>query len=188
MIKSILRVGIPTGVESGMFEAGKLVVMSIIATFSTAAITANAVTNSLNALTYAAGIAVGMTMITVVGQTMGAGRAAEAKHYMIKMTGFGMILMLLLNVAIIVFRRQIVSLYDLTPGTAELAMKLILICCIGTIAFWGPGFILPNGLRAVGDVRFTMVVATVSMWTVVWESVICSVSCALSAWRASGMR
>ena len=137
-------------------------------------------TNSLNALTYAAGIAVGMAMITVVGQTMGAGRTSEAKHYMMKMTGFGMILMLVLNVAIIVFRSQIVSLYDLTPATADLAKKLILICCIGTIIFWGPGFILPNGLRASGDVRFTMIVATTSMWTVrVGIGYLLSVVCAL---------
>lgn len=166
MIKSILRVGIPTGFESGMFEIGKLMVLSVIATFGTASITANAVTNSLNGLTYACGIAIGMAMITVSGQYIGAERFAEAKKIMVKMTGWGMLIMLILNIAIILLRKEIVVLYGLTDETAILTMRLIFICCIGTILFWGPAFILPNGLRAAGDVKFTMIVAILSMWTI----------------------
>lgn len=165
LIKTILRVGIPNGFENSMFEIGKLMILSIIATFGTASITANAVTNSLNSLTFAIGVAIGTAMLTIVGQCVGAGRYEEAKRYMIKMTGLGTVIMTVFSLLIIIFRGQIVSIFGLTDETADLTMKLIVICATGTTVLFSPAFALPNGLRAAGDVRFSMIVAIISMWT-----------------------
>ena len=166
MIKRILRIGVPAGLENGMFEVGKLVVQSMISTFGTASITAQAVTTGINAVVYTIGIGIGMGMTTVAGQCVGAKRYDEAKRNMINMTLVSMAFMLVLNALAIIFRSQITTLYGLTDSTAQLAEKLIIICCVGTMVLWPPAFVLPNGLRAAGDVKFTMIVGGVSMWTI----------------------
>lgn len=80
-IKRILRVGIPAGIENGMFQIGKLSVASLTSTLGTAAIAANAVANTTTTLLNIPANAVGMAVLTVVGQCLGAGEKEQAVHY-----------------------------------------------------------------------------------------------------------
>jgi putative MATE family efflux protein len=166
MIKRILQLGIPTGVENGMFEGGKLILNSLISTFGTASIAANTVANNINSIVYTVGAAVGMALMTVVGQCVGAGRIKEAKYHMIRMTLSSMALMIIINALILLFRGQIVSIYGFSAETAKLAKYLLILCGVGTMAFWAPAYVLPNGLRAAGEARFTMIIGGVSLWVI----------------------
>ena len=73
LIQRILRVGIPAGIENGMFQIGKLSVASLTSTLGTAAIAANAVANTTSTFLNIPASAVGMAVLTVVGQCLGAG-------------------------------------------------------------------------------------------------------------------
>ena len=89
MIKMILGFGIPTGIENGMFQFGKLAIQSTVSTLGTTAIAAQAMTAVLEAFSSMAGIGIGLGMVTVVGQCIGAGRKDEAKRYILKLTWYG---------------------------------------------------------------------------------------------------
>ena len=164
MIKNILKFGVPTGLENGMFQIGRLMTQGLVATFGLTATTVNAIGMSLSAFPQIPGTAIGLAMVTVVGQCIGARRQEEAKRYTLKLTGLAYLAMGALNLVMLAFLPVVIGIYNPSPATAALARELMLYCIACTILLWPASFVLPNGLRAAGDVRFTMTVSIVSMW------------------------
>jgi putative MATE family efflux protein len=164
MIKSILRLGIPNGIENGIFQVGKLMVMSIITGFGTASIAANAASGSLSGLAMIPGSAIGIAMITVVGQCVGAGEYKQAVSYTYKfmLTMIGSIAVL--NIALFFAAETLSGFFGLSPEALKLSSEVIKIYAIVTPFFWPTSFGLPNALRAAGDAKFTMAVSVASMW------------------------
>ena len=164
MIKNILKFGVPTGLENGMFQIGRLMTQGLVATFGLTATTANAIGMSLSAFPQIPGTAIGLAMVTVVGQCIGARRQEEAKRYTLKLTGLAYLAMGALNLVMLALLPVVIGIYNPSPATAALARELMLYCIACTILLWPASFVLPNGLRVAGDVRFTMTVSIVSMW------------------------
>lgn len=165
MIKHILNIGVPNGLENGMFQVGKILVQSLIASFGTAAIAGNAVANSVAALEILPGSAIGLSMITVVGQCVGAGDYTQARQYTKKLMKVACLSMLALNLVLLLLTRPIVGIFGLTAETAKIASELLYYHGICAILIWPISFTLPNALRAASDVRFTMITSIISMWT-----------------------
>ena len=164
MIRRILGIGIPNGLESGMFQFGKILLQSLVTSFGTVAVAANAVSGNISSLTQIPSIAIGLAMITVVGQCVGAGEYKQAKGYIWKLFGLSEICMIVLCVLLLVFARPVVGIYNLTPETTEVAIELVTWFCCASVLFWPGSYTLPNGLRAASDVRFPMMVSILSMW------------------------
>ncbi|MFV0496550.1 MAG: MATE family efflux transporter [Candidatus Fimivivens sp.] len=164
MVSTILRIGVPTGLENGMFHFGKLMVSGLIASFGTVAITANAVANSLTSVTCIPGSAVGLGMITIVGQCIGAGAYDQARHYIKKLLKLAYIIGGATNILALLFMKQLVGAFFLSPQTAQLAIIVCSMHAAAWLVFWPPAFAISNGLRAAGDVKFTMIVSVSVMW------------------------
>ncbi|AEE17575.1 MATE family efflux transporter [Treponema brennaborense] len=164
IIKHILAIGIPNGLENSMFQVGKILVITLIATFGTGAIAANAAANTIASFEVLPAAAIGLAMLTVVGQCIGAGRLEEAKYFTRKLTGMGYAGMLILNVPLLFFARRIISVYGLSADTTDLAWKMLMCHGICGMLVWPLSFTLPNALRASNDAKFTMVVSLLSMW------------------------
>lgn len=164
MIRNILQIGIPNGLENGMFQIGKILVQSLIASFGTAAIAANAVASSVASLAQIPGGAIGLGMITVVGQCVGARDYRQARSYTLKLTGVSYASLIAMNLISLVLLDPLIGMYNLSPEGMGLA-RLILLWQIGVSSvLWPASFTLPNGLRAANDVKFTMLVSIFSMW------------------------
>lgn len=164
LIGRILKIGVPNGLENGMFQIGKLVVMNLIASLGTVAIAANAVVSSIASLCTLPGIGVGTGMVTVVGQCMGAGRPDEAASNVKKLMAACHAMMLVTCGALFFFARQVVGLYGISPEAAETARGIIRFYTVWCVLIWPESFTLPNALRGAGDARFTMAVSMLSMW------------------------
>ncbi len=164
MIRQILGVGVPNGLENGMFQIGKILVQRLITVLGTASISANAVANTVAELPQIPGAAIGLAMITVVGQCIGAGEQDQAKSYTLRLTGLAYASMSVLCILEVVLVAPIVGFFNLSAQTAELARQLLVYHGITCLIMWPASFVLPNGLRAAGDVRFTMLVSVLSMW------------------------
>lgn len=119
MIKNILAIGIPNGLENGMFQLGKIIVQGMIASYGTAAIAANAVCNSIAGFPIIPGTAIGLAMITVVGQCVGARQYDQAKSYIYRLTGLAYVFRLVLNILIAVFCRPIIGCFSLSQEAAQ---------------------------------------------------------------------
>ncbi|MEG1688038.1 MAG: MATE family efflux transporter, partial [Angelakisella sp.] len=164
MIARIMKLGVPNGVENSMFQIGKILVQGVVASMGTVAMAANAVANNIGCIPNIAGGAIGMALVTVVGQSIGAGRKEEAKQYILKLTGVTVVVMTAINLLMLVVVRPVVGVFGLSPETTATTVEIIFWYSIANILFWPLSFTLPNGLRAAGDARFTMLVSTISMW------------------------
>lgn len=164
MIKRILHIAIPNGIENGLFQLGRVLVVSIIALFGTAQIAANAVANSLDSLGCIGGLAMNLAIVTVVGQCMGAGDKEQAVYYTKKMWKITYAMMAVTNAIILIFLPWILKLFTLSPEAYHYSYILVLIHDGLAILMWPTAFVMPNALRAAGDVKFTMVVALISMF------------------------
>ncbi|MBQ7933261.1 MAG: MATE family efflux transporter [Lachnospiraceae bacterium] len=165
IIKRILYIGIPSGIENGIFQLGRVLVVSIIAGFGTVQIAANGVANSLDAMGCIIGGAMGLAMITVVGQCVGAGDLKQLKYYTVRLMAFTYAATAVTNGIILATLPWTLQIYGLGQETTELAYKLVMIHNGMSIFLWPAAFVLPNMLRACNDVRFTMVVSIFSMFT-----------------------
>ena len=162
-ISKILTVGIPSGFENGLFQLGKLLVASLITTFGTYAIAANAVCNNFFQLQYMPAAAIGTAMLTVISRCVGADDYQQAKYYIRKLMGYAYLAMILGSVCIFIAMPFILPLYNLSELSLSLARTCIIYHLIVTALIWPIGFAFPNCLKGAADVRFTMVVSVASM-------------------------
>ena len=162
----ILRIGIPNGLENSFFQLGRVVLVSLISTFGTAQTAANAVANNIDNFGVIPGQALGLALITVVGQCVGAQEWEQVRFYTKKLVKFTYLCTWGLNAVLLLGLPLILGLYSLTPETRWYAMVLIWIHNGCAMLFWPLAFTMPNALRAAGDVRVPMAVSIVSMVTV----------------------
>ncbi len=163
MMKKIMNVGIPSGLENGMFQFGKIALQSLVSTLGTAAIASFAVASNLVTLHYLPGNALGLGLITIVGQCVGAGEYEQAKQYTKKLILANYCLLFIICGIMVILSHPIVGIYNLSPEASKLAHSMILLHTCGMVV-WPLAFPLPNTLRAGLDTRFTMMVSVFSMW------------------------
>jgi len=164
MMGSILRIGVPSACENCFFSLGRLIVASMITLFGTSQVSANAVAGNIDRLGIIIGQAMGLAMVTVVGQCVGARDTDQARYYIKKLLRWTYLAQGLINLLIVLFAGQLVDFYStLGPETRALAMRLSIMHASMAILFWPVSFVLPNALRASNDVKFTMWVGIGSM-------------------------
>ena len=164
MVKKILYIGIPSGVENGIFQLGRVLVVSIISGFGTVQIAANGVANNLDSVGVLIGSAINLAMITVIGQCVGAGDEKQIRIYTKKLLLIAYIPTIILNLVLFLNLGWILDLYGLSPETTNLARTLIFIHNGCACLLWPLSFTFPNMLRACNDVQYTMVVSIASMF------------------------
>jgi Na+-driven multidrug efflux pump len=182
LIGKILYIGLPSSLENSMFQLGKLVIMSIVAVFGTAHITANAVANNLSSLGYIPGSAIGLALLTVVGQCVGARDEVQIRYYTKKLMKVAYLVGGIVNALTLVVLPWILQLYSISEETARLTTILVWINDGSAIFFWQIAFTLANALRAANDVRYTM---TVSIFSMIAFRVLCSYI--LGLWLGMGV-
>ncbi len=163
-IQKILYIGVPNGLENGIFQLGRILVVSIIALFGTTQIAANGVANSLDAVGIIVGQATSLAMITVIGQCVGAGSEEQIRFYLKRIMVITYIPQAILEALIILFLNPILTLYGLSPETTQLTWILVVIHCGFAAVLWPFSFVFPNMLRSCNDVRFTMIASIASMF------------------------
>ena len=161
LIGRIFSLGVPNGIENSMFQFGKLLVASIVSTFGTAAIAANAVANNIVSLQVIPSAAIGTAMMTVVGTCRGAGNIADVKKYTKKLMIYSYIAIEVMIVFTLLIGKPVISFYELTEETASLAWVMFFVHSVAAVLVWPLAFTMPNALRAVGDVKYTMTVSMV---------------------------
>ena len=164
LIVKILAIGVPSGIENGMFQFGKLAIQSTVSSLGTAAIAAQAMTSILENVNGMAAVGIGIGLMTVVGQSIGAGRQEEAKYYIVKLAGYAEVAMIISCILVYIAARPVTVLAGMSEESTALCMQMILAITIVKPILWVPSFTPPNGLRAAGDVRFSMITATLTMW------------------------
>lgn len=164
LIKRVLSIGIPAGVENGMFQFGKLAIQSTVSSMGTVAIAAQAMTNILENVNGIAGVGIGIGLMTVVGQCIGAGRKQEARYYIVKLTFIAEIAIILSCAFVYAIARPVTWLGGMESASANMCIYMAGAITIVKPIAWTLSFIPAYGMRAAGDVKFSMIVSTCTMW------------------------
>ena len=164
IVRKILHIGVPNGLENSMFQLGKILVLSLVSTFGTMSIAANAVSNTIAMFQVLPGMAMGFAILTVTAQCVGAGDYKQVRYYTKKLMFITYASMWSLNLIIYFLLPVIVRIYHLSPETAELAQKILTYHAVCACLIWPLAFSLPNTLRAANDVKVTMWISIFSMW------------------------
>lgn len=161
MIGRILGLGIPSG---SMFQLGKLAIQSTVSTLGTAAIAAQAMTNILENLNGIAAIGVGVGLMTIVGQCLGAGRKDEAVYYIKKLCVIAEAVIIVSCLIVYILVRPVTILGGMESTSAEMCIHMITWITIVKPVVWTMAFVPGYGLRAAGDVKFSMITSCCTMW------------------------
>lgn len=162
LLKKILNIAIPNGIENGVFQLVKVALSSVVALFGTYQIAANGVAQTIWSMAALMGVAMSPVFTTVIGQCLGAGKIDEAKHFFNKLLKLTLVLSIAWNLFIIAITPLFLQFYNLSSQTKELIFILVIIHGIFNAVvypFFGP---LGNGLRAAGDIKYTMFISIFS--------------------------
>lgn len=166
VIRRMLRVGVPHGIESSMFQIGRLATQVLISTMGTAAIAANSVANTIANYLYLPAGAISNATITVVGRCYGAKEPDQAKKYARTLLLWTYICMWAVTLVLFVAAKPIIGIYHLSEQGTQIALELTIFHCIATSLIRPLAFTLPSVFKATGDAKFSMAVSTLSMWAV----------------------
>lgn len=164
MIRRILGLGIPSGIENSMFQLGKLAIQSTVSTLGTTSIAAQAMTNILENLNGIAAIGVGVGLMTIVGQCLGAGRQDEAVYYIKKLCVIAEVIIIISCLGVFALTKPITILGGMEKESADMCFHMVMWITIVKPLVWIMAFIPGYGLRAAGDVKFSMIVSCCTMW------------------------
>lgn len=164
MVKRILRIGVPNGIESSVFQIGKLMVQGFITVFGTASIAANAISSSVTSFINIPGGAIGLASITIIGQAVGARRHDEAFYWGKRLLLLSYMAMGVLAVPLYFLAPTVVKVFNLSAEAREISVIVIRMTMVAGTVLWSPAFAIPNFLRAAGDAKYTMGVSMFSMW------------------------
>ncbi len=164
LIGVILSVGVPAGIENGMFQFGKLAIQSTVSTLGTTAIAAQAMTTILENMNGVATIGIGIGLMTVVGQCIGAGEKDQAVYYIKKLTAIAELVILIGCAGVWFLTKPITMIAGMEPESADMCFFMMSVITVVKPIVWVFAFIPAYGLRAAGDVKFSMIVSTCTMW------------------------
>lgn len=164
LILAIMAIGVPAGIENGMFQFGKLAVQSTVSTMGTIAISAQAMTDMLEMVNGIFSNSVGIGLMTVAGQAIGARRIEEAKYYIVKLMGIAWAGVLVSCLFVFAITKPVTWISGMEPEAAKLCFEMVVAMTIVKPLVWVGAFGIPYGLRAAGDAKFSMIVSVGSMW------------------------
>lgn len=164
LLKKILYIGIPNGLENSMFQLGKILVLSIVTGFGTASIAANAVSNNVATFAVLPGMSIGFAMLTVTAQCVGAGDFEQVHYYTKKLMKTAYAALAAMNILVVLAIPFIIKIYGLSAEASEYAYWILIYHSACVVTIWPLSFSLPNTLRAAADVKFAMILSIISMW------------------------
>ena len=165
MFGRILRIGIPSGLESAAFNIGKLLVSSLVSGLAlTSLITANAVMNTLQSIILIPTSAIHLAAVPIIGQCLGAGRRQDAAYYVKWLLKLAYCCLFITAGTTLLLSTPILGLFQLTPETAAVALKLLKYYFCIVVTLYPLAFTITPCIRAAGDVRYCLVAAMLGMW------------------------
>ncbi len=162
-LRPVLRIAIPSGIDSIIFNGGKLLVSVFMSGMGTPVLAANAIVNNLFNFVNLPGVTLQLISVTIIGQKYGAREYGEVRRQTFRLTGLCCAAELAVCALIFALVNPLIGIYNPSPETYTAAWAVMALGLACTPLFWSPSFLTPQALRATGDVTYTMWVSIVSM-------------------------
>ena len=163
IIKQILNIGMPFGFENGMFYLGRLVVLSVVASFGTASIAANSVGGTIVMFEVLPEMAINLGLSVIVSRVYGMGDYEQLKYYNRKIIRIIHGTFIVSTLIVLGIMPLIMKVYNLSPEATEMAWLIVISHGVLMILIWPAAHSLPVIFRGVGNAKFPMIVSMTSM-------------------------
>ncbi|WP_305513831.1 MULTISPECIES: MATE family efflux transporter [unclassified Methanobrevibacter] len=164
ILKKVLQVGIPYGVENGLFQLGRVLVLSLVSTFGTMAIAANSVGYAIGIFSVLPGFAINLGLTAVISNCVGANDYEQARYYNKKCLVMVLISHVVINLIIFALLPAVLGIYNLSAQTAQMTTEMVIWHCIFAIVIWPLSFTLPSTFRGAGDSKSVMYISLAVMF------------------------
>jgi putative MATE family efflux protein len=163
LIRRILNIGLPTGLEQLLFRGGHMVFARILAEMGTVVYAANQVAINGWSLSFMPGFGFAVAATTLVGQGLGAGEPELAERRGMMAYSIGATIMTTISLAFLFFPEQIMSAFTSDPEVIALGIRpLQMVGLLQPIS--AASMIFSGALRGAGDTRYPMVVTGIGIW------------------------
>ncbi|MEK0312280.1 MATE family efflux transporter [Cohnella sp. 56] len=164
MLKKIMAIGVPFAAEQMFFNGGKMLTQVFIVSMGTYAIATNAIGGTIALVYQIPAGALSLTLVTVVGQCIGGRNVEDARKFIKSFLWLSTYSFILMTAILLPLFHPMVSLFNPPADIVDDIFWVTLINAIAQIPLWAISFVLPAGLRAAGDARFTSIASMLSMW------------------------
>jgi Na+-driven multidrug efflux pump len=165
LLKEVFGIGIPAGLESLIFNAGKLLLQVLVVSYGTTTIAASTILWSIFGLMNIPGVAIAIASPTIVSQALGRKELNQARTTLFSMVKLAMVLQALMSIPFFLFSKNLIGFYTNEADVIQLASKVLLTLIISMPLTWAFSFVIPQGLKGGKDVKFTLATSLISMWT-----------------------
>ena len=165
ILRNVLNVGIPYGIENGLFQLGRVLILSLVSTFGTMAIAANSVGYAIGIFSVLPGFAINLGLTAVISRCVGANDYEQARYYNKKCICMVFISHIIINIIIFALLPFILDIYQLSDQTAAMATEMIIWHGIFAIIIWPIAFTLPATFRGAGDSKSVMYISLIVMFS-----------------------
>ena len=165
ILKKVLQVGIPYGIENGLFQLGRVLILSLVSTFGTMAIAANSVGYAIGIFSVLPGFAINLGLTAVISNCVGANDYEQARYYNKKCLILVYVSHIVINLIIFAILPWILGIYNLSDQTALMASEMIIWHGIFAIVIWPLAFTVPATFRGAGDSKSVMYISLIVMFT-----------------------
>ena len=170
--KDIMALGVPVGAENLLFQIGRMTSQMFViiigtamgAAAGTAVMAANTVALVVNSIVMIPGTAISVSIMVMVGQRVGRRDYADIPKTILFAIGASMVFMGIMSLIMLPSGGLLIRMFNLDTDSAAYFWPIFLSLIVISPIVWPLGFVLPSALRAVGDVKYAMVVSAVSMW------------------------
>ena len=165
ILKKVLQVGIPYGVENGLFQLGRILILSLVSTFGTMAIAANSVGYAIGIFSVLPGFAINLGLTAIISRCVGANDYEQARYYNRKCLAIVFISHFAINMVIFAIFPWVLGIYNLSPQTAQMATEMVFWHGVFAIIIWPLSFTVPATFRGAGDSKSVMLISLAVMFT-----------------------
>ena len=165
ILRKVLKIGIPYGVENGLFQLGRVLVLSLVSTFGTMAIAANSVGYAIGIFSVLPGFAINLGLTAVISNCVGANDYEQARYYNKKCLVIVVISHIVINAIIFASLPYVLGVYSLSAKTAAMTTEMVIWHGIFAIIIWPLSFTLPATFRGAGDSKSVMYISLAVMFT-----------------------
>jgi len=165
ILKKVLQVGIPYGIENGLFQLGRVLVLSLVSTFGTMAIAANSVGYAIGIFSVLPGFAINLGLTAVISNCVGANDYEQARYYNKKCLTLVFISHVIINLVIFAILPMVLGIYNLSAETARMTTEMVIWHGIFAIVVWPLSFTIPATFRGAGDSKSVMYISLAVMFT-----------------------
>lgn len=165
MLKKVLKVGIPYGIENGLFQLGRILILSLVSTFGTMAIAANSVGYAIGIFSVLPGFAINLGLTAIISNCVGANDYEQARYYNKKCLAIVFISHFIINMVIFAIFPWVLGIYNLSAQTAQMATEMVFWHGVFAIVIWPLSFTVPATFRGAGDSKTVMYISLIVMFT-----------------------